>query len=842
MTLKQNVIRVAIVIAVLSAVSAAVGSYFALNFYRKATENLPDVKQLRNYESALPTVVYSRDSVKIGEIFEERRYPVTLAEISPHLKNAFLAAEDARFYEHSGIDYQGVARAAKSYLLKTKLRQGGSTITQQLAKTLLLTKERTLERKLKDMLLAREIEKSMSKDEILELYLNTIFLGNNSYGVEAAARNYFRKSSAELSLAEAAMIAGVNSAPSAFAPTESFEKAKFRQKFVLEQMVKNGWASQEDANAAFGQVLKVHYAESPNTLVAPYFFIEVQKQLENDLQIKDLSSGGYRVYTSLDTRLQAKAQKVVEDALKTHDSKKGYRGAIKRHGRDFEENLKVMIGKTRREDEHTRAIVVDLYPKIGAAAIVTQEGLGLLLEEDHTWALARAKSGERKVLDFADIVRIGDEVHVKRLERGTPKRIERNSKMLKTLAAYSDAYTNPPSYEGVRYFSLSDTEAIEAAVLVMDSHSGEVYAMVGGSDFSASQFNRAVQAKRQIGSSVKPLYYAYAQDHGFSPASKISSPPLVLGDWKPENYSKEFIGETTLRTSLIHSYNISSIQLFQTVGSQNVLKHMRQLGFSWPSDDLSIALGSGDATLLQVVQAYSPFANEGRLTEAVYITRIENRDGETIFESDNPKLKALPVATQKADPSVSVAGKSLQSVALGKGKPVLSSEAAYVTMRMMQDVIRFGTGKSADGASPYAAGKTGTTNNYTDAWFLGVVPNLVAGVWVGFDDARKSLGNEGTGGKMAGPIWRDVVKEATTLFPNEGWQEPPGISHIRIDYETGDLAVGGGGVKVPVVAGTEPSSPTARNALGIFETTPGEQTESEPFQNDDAADSLRDLE
>lgn len=829
------------VVGIVFAIALTVCGIYGYQFYQRIEASLPDVRTLKTHESPVPSIILSRDGVKIGEIFEERRYPVTLDQMSPWLKNAFLAAEDVRFYEHKGVDVQGLMRAVKSQIRHSKTMQGGSTITQQLAKTLLLTKERTYERKIKDMLLAMRIEKTMTKDEILELYLNTIFLGNNSYGVEAAARNYFRKSANKLSLAEAAMIAGVTPAPSAFAPTENLDKAKARQKYVLEQMVRAGWATQQEAQAAFVQPLKIYHAESPNTTVAPHFFIEVQKQLEKQLALKDLPSQGYVIHTTIDTRLQSAAAAAVAKTLKGLESKKGYKGAIKQHGRNFTESLRKMLSMPTREDEHIRAIVVDLYPRLGAAAIVTQEGLGLLLEDDHSWALSRAKTGERKVRDFADIVSIGDEIHVRRIEREAPKKIEKATNTLRSLNKFAELYPAPPSFEGYQFYTLTDTEAIEAAVLIMDSKNGEVLAMVGGNDFQSSQFNRATLAKRQVGSGVKPLYYAYALDHGFSPASQVSSPPLVLGNWKPENYSKDFIGQTTLRTSLINSYNISSIQIYQTLGPAAVQRHLRKLGLAWPADDLSVALGSGDATLLQMVQAYSPFANDGMITEAVYITRVEDKEGEVLFDmKTSPELRVHPV-TERSTKS----GRKSQVVvrALDESKKILSPEAAFVTVKMMQDVIRFGTGRPAYGASMEAGGKTGTTNGYSDAWFLGVVPNMVGGVWVGFDDARKSLGTDGTGGKMAAPLWRDVMKAAVELYPSQTWPEPQGITYIRIEPETGELSTSGGGIRIPVVAGTEPGSPTARNALGVFESSGGEegQDQGAPSNIEDSA-SLRALE
>ena len=833
----QILIRVvAVVTALLVLVSIGAGIYVA-QYFARVQATLPAVSKLDGYEASVPTTIVSRDGVKIGELFEEKRYPVRLSQVSPLLQKAFLAAEDARFFEHGGVDYQSIVRAGINYLLKSGPKQGGSTITQQLAKNLLLSKERTIERKVKDILLAEQIEKSLKKDQILELYLNTIFLGNNSYGVESAARNYFRKNSLDLNLAEASMIAGLAPAPSAYAPTENLTKAKTRQKFVLEQMVRNKWATKEEALKAYALKLQIHLAESPNTLVAPYFMTEVKKQLETTLNLPGLTSSGYVIHTTLDMKLQRKVQAAVLAGLKVHETKKGFRGPLKRHGANYTAALKKMLNTPANpEEEEERAIVVDLYPNLDAVAVVSQHGLGLLISEDHKWALkAAGKKTESRLLDFANILAVGDEVHVKMLDRGSPKRITANTSALSELKEFVKEYPQAPLHNGVKFYQLTDTEGLEAAALIMDSRSGEILAMVGGENFNKSEFNRTTQAKRQVGSSVKPLYYAYAQDQGFSPVSKIDSPPIVIGDWKPENYSKEFTGRTTMRTSLIHSYNISSIQLYQALGLGAVGNHLRRLGFDWPAADLSIALGAGDATLLQLVQAYSPFANDGRLAEAVYITKIEDRKGKVLYETGNPLLHVLPLGQDvKAGPKDvalrAKANKSGDSKNSHKAKTgnvefdpgnnastdllqVLSPEAAYVSARMMQDVVRFGTGTRAAGV-PHAAGKTGTTNGYSDAWFLGVVPNLVGGVWVGFDDARKSLGTDGTGGKMAAPFWRAVMMEATAAYPSKGWKEPANVTTVRVSTDTGDLVFGSGGLQLPVVSGTEPGS--GRNALGMF--------------------------
>lgn len=821
----------------------AISGFFAWDYIQKLEGTLPPVSKLKNYSPPLPTIIYSSEGTKIGELFKEKRYPIAVSKVSPVLVKSFLASEDARFYEHIGIDPKGLIRAGIFFVLKQGAKQGGSTITQQLAKNVLLSRERTIERKVKDILLALKIEKNFSKDEILEMYLNTIFLGNNSYGVEAAARNYFRKSSKKLTLAEASMIAGLAPAPSAYAPTDNFEKAKVRQKFVLDRLVQNGWATQQQADEAFIEPMTVHRAETPNTRSAPYFLMEVKKQLENTLKLENLLTSGYKVQTSLNLALQRHAQAVIGRFVEQFESKKAFRKPIVKHGPNFTAALEKISrrGWNAEDDEDVRGIIIDLIPSLDVALIATQTGPGILLAEDHRWALRAAASKKASAIeDFADILNVGDEVHVKKLERRSPKRLPSTAKVFADHQTTLELYGLNPTKMELDYYQLTDTEGIEAASIVMDAQSGDILAMVGGSSFQNSQFNRATQAMRQVGSSVKPLFYSLAMDHGFSPASRIDSPPIVIGDWKPENYDREFTGRTNLRTSLVQSYNISSIQLFKALGVRLTAQHFKNLGLPWDDVRLAHSLGAGSATLLQMVQAYSPFANSGRLTEAHYIKAIQDRDNEVIISASDRRLKAAPISLLNGAPQENL--KSDNHEALSRTQ-ILSPAAAYVSARLMQDVIRFGTGTRAQGV-PFAGGKTGTTNGYTDAWFMGVTPRLVCAVWVGFDDARKSLGGGGTGGKMAAPLWREIMLAATKLYPSNEWSVPNGVVRVRVGYG-GERAYGTGGIIMPAVAGSEPGAATAREALGLDlaspiteSTDPSSEQLSKPESHDDST-SLR---
>ncbi len=846
------VLRFTAGLVVLCAAGVGGVGYTTWQYIKSVEKTLPNVEKLTKHVSVEPSEVYSRDGRKIGEIFTERRYPTEYNAINPLLIDAFVAAEDMRFFEHHGVDYNGLGRAALRFISKSSGPiQGGSTITQQLAKNLLLTREKTLERKIKDILLAMRIEDVLSKEKILELYLNTLFLGNNSYGVEAAARNYFRKTNKELNLAESSLIAGLAPAPSAYSPVDNQQKAKVRQKFVLDQMVKSGKITQEQATKAHAQALKIYRAESPNAKAAPYFFAEVKKQLETLIGENKLSSEGYKVYTTVDLDLQHETQHVIQESLKQYENKRSFRGATKHIGPTFEPALKELVSQPQNDDAIMSAIVVEIFPTIGALGVVSSKGIGLLLVEDHQWALGEARQqstrsdtkteattkegtndvviGKKIAEDFANTLKPGDIVHIRTLDRKTPKRVATNIKQIQGLSKYLSFFPSGSSKNEIKYYQLTDSDGVEASALVANGDTGEILAIVGGHDFAETQFNRASQAKRQVGSSVKPLYYSLAMDNGFSPASLLDSPPIVIGDWRPENYSKEFTGRATLRKSLIQSYNIHSIQLSQALGLKKCAQHFSKLGLDWDvkQGGLSLALGSGSATLLQMTQAYTPFANGGHIQPLHYIAKIVDRKGNTIFSwtKDSAKLAAAPIkhseyreeskTKSNANPRNAANIAMSENVANDENR-ILSPAATFVIDNVLQDAIKFGTGTAAQGVSPNAAGKTGTTNNYTDAWFLGVLPGFVGGVWLGFDDATKTLGTNTTGGKVAAPLWRSIMKKVADTYPQKNWTEPEGIRWIRVDPTTSKPS--NNGLLLPVVAGTEPGAPDARNALGVLGT------------------------
>ena len=785
---------------------------FSFYEFKKIKRTLPNLEKLYNYEPALPTVIYSQDGVKIAEIFEERRYPVLINEISPFLKNAFIAAEDAEFYNHHGLDWKGFLRALLHFVTFSNQKQGGSTITQQLAKNVLLTKERTIVRKIKDIIISNEIENSFSKDKILELYLNTIYLGNGSYGVEAAAQNYFRKNNMKLTLAEAALIAGLTPAPSAYDPNDNFQAAKLRQSYVLERMFKTGMITKNQYERAVNENLIYYRAESPNNKIAPYFVEEVKKQLTNNLEIENLGKSGLTVYTTLNTKVQNATQVAIQNFADAYQTRRSFKGPIKQHGATFNQHLKEFISSKPKENEEERAIVTFINEEIQAVGIVTQKGVGVILEEDIMWALNADINKETGDTDINNVLKVGDEIHVQKLNKKMQSRIINDKKFMFTLNSFLQYFNNPSKDSFARY-TLIDTVGIEAAAMVMDSKTGEVLAMVGGEHFLVSQFNRATQAERQVGSSVKPLYYSYAIDCGFTPASKIDSPKIDLDGWQPENYGGKESGRTTLMQSLALSYNIPSIFLYHVMGPSKVTKHLTRFGFNWPLSDLSVALGAGTASLLKMVQAYSIFPNAGKMTLAYYINEVVDRNGEVIYSAKNEKIFPLKIEPQFPEDAPFLPGKTIEKENEVEKLQMISPQAAYVTLDLLRTAVHIGTGQGVLGLGNYVGGKTGTTNANTDAWFLGIASQLVGGVWIGYDDNSKTLGTGGTGSAMAAPIWKTMMQGAIKNYPLKNWTRPTGIHEIAIDKNTGERSTGSDAIGVFIIDGTENGGSYFKEAL-----------------------------
>ncbi len=719
---------------------------FLIGFYIYLSKTLPDLDALSNYQPNLVTRVYSDDGAMIGEFYIERRVIVPIEKIPEHLKEAFLAAEDAEFYEHEGISYVGIMRAFYKNLHAGKIVQGASTITQQVARGFFLTPEKKVMRKIKEMMLARRIEKRLSKSEILALYLNQIYLGNGSYGVQAAAQTYFDKDVQDLDLAESALIAGLPKAPSRYSPYVNFILSKKRQEFILQRMVEERFISNNEADFAKAETIVLKPYITKSLWVGPYFTEHIRRYIENKYGDDVLYRGGLNIYTTLNVRLQKAANEAVKKGLRDFDRRRGYRGPIKNISDEEEVRAftDALITKRRGSPFETGDLVEGIITAIDLKSGRFELDLGGRTGYMNRWGYRWARLYNPENTPEGTIVQrprtlfhVGDVL------------------LLKVRTAL---------LKGPIPLTLEQTPLAQASLLAMDQETGYIKAMVGGADFSTSQYNRVVQAKRQPGSAFKPIIYSAAFDKGFTPATIIMDTPIVFEDsenavqWRPRNYDERFGGPTTVRKALAKSRNVVTIKILKKIGLGYCIDYARKLGITTPlAHDLSLALGSSAVTLYDLTSVYSVFANKGKRAKPIFITKIIDKDG--IVIEDN-----APSATE-----------------------VISPQTAYLMTKMLEGVIENGTGWRARSLGRPAAGKTGTTNGLNDAWFLGYVPQLTAGVWFGYDSEKK-LGRHETGSRAALPIWLSFMKAATKDKPVNDFQAPEGIEFARIDAETGQPA------------------------------------------------------
>lgn len=732
---------------------AAAGSAAAI-LYREFTTSLPPVEKLLDYRPPVATRVFADDGTQVGEFFFEKRYLVPIYKIPQSVQLAFIAAEDQNFFEHTGIDYVSVLRAALTNYQAGSTRQGASTITQQVVKSLLLTPERSYERKIKEIVLSYRLERQLTKDEILYLYLNQIYLGNGAYGVQAAALEYFGRDVSELSLAQAAMLAGLPQAPSRYSPVKHFERAKARQRYVLDRMVHEGFVTHEEAEQAYEEKLVFQRGDSPMNSVAPYFVEHVRRLLEQRYGASAPYQLGLDVHTTLDLNLQKAADQALRDGIQAVDDRQGFRGAPRKLGeRELKALLKepVPANDPPLPEPGTTLEVVVLPGKDGRVGrrdgsidVRWAGGHALFPASGLTWATKegyRPAAGE--VLD-AKVVQHGDR----------------------------------------RVLELAHSNGTQGALLSMAPATGDVKAMVGGLDWSRSQFNRATQAYRQPGSSFKPMIYAAAMDRGFTPASVVNDAPISFNVgggqvWSPRNFENRFFGPTTVRQALTKSRNVVTVKLVSSMGIKYLLSYLPRFGFTRPfPKNLSIALGSSEVTLLEMTEAFGVFANLGMRVEPRFITRITDVRGELIEEA--PILR----------------------------RPAISPDTAYVMTSMLRNVIDAGTGTKAQIDRP-AAGKTGTTNDQRDVWFIGYTPQLLTGVWVGYDQ-DKSLGGKETGGKAAAPIWHDFMVKALDGQPVLDFPVPNEVTLVAVDQSGNRTTPGSAGAVFQAFKrGTEPGFPVA---------------------------------
>ena len=805
----------------------ALGVTCLLGLYLYLEPKLPSIEGLSDIQLQVPLRVYSSEGGLIAEYGEKRRTPKAIKDIPLALRQAFLAAEDDRFYEHPGVDYQGILRAVAVLITTGKRGQGGSTITMQLARNFYLSREKTFARKLNEIFLALKIEQQLTKDQVLELYLNKIYLGNRAYGVSAAARVYYGKALEELSLSQLAMIAGLPKAPSRYNPVINPERALLRRNYVLNRMLVLGYISEPDMRFAKAQPVTAGLHDSPVDVSASYVSEmvrhEITKQFGDDAYIK-----GLNVFTTIDGRLQKAANQSLRNALTAYDIRHGYRGA--------EQTIELKPDGVELSSEESEVLWREAVEDLG---VVGGLHSALVLEVAEQSARVYLRGGRLINLDW-DGLKWARKFVDRNTQGEEPKLASDVLKPGDIIRIYKD---------GGRWV-LGQIPEVQGALTAVRSNDGALQALVGGFDFHHSKFNRAVQAKRQAGSSFKPFIYSAALSRDYTAATLINDAPVVFhdpvleGTWRPENYSGKFFGPTRLRVALFKSRNLVSIRILRSIGIQYATNFARQFGFdsSLLPHDLSLALGSGELSPLQLSTGFSVFSNGGYRIKPYFIQRIEDIDGNVLFEADpevacvSCELKARGIVlpkqqqdatsddagaemlrqeqllsqslqqqqnTQKAAETEtteanvtggSVEESGMQESNLGYKLPKQAERAVderivYIMNTILQDVINRGTGRRARALGRNDLhGKTGTTNDQKDAWFNGFNDKLVATVWVGFDQQQLSLGNYETGSKAALPMWIEFMQTALKGVPETKMQRPEGLVNVKINAETGELA------------------------------------------------------
>jgi penicillin-binding protein 1A len=744
---------------------ALVGVGAGLVYLNHVAADLPDYTVLKDYQPPVTTRVHAADGTLLAEYAHERRLFQPIETIPPLLLQAFVSAEDKDFYRHHGIAVDGVIRAVRDNLMaridgNTAIQGGGSTITQQVAKNFLLTTEQTWDRKIQEAILALRIESTFSKDKILELYVNEIFLGLNSYGVAAAALNYFDKALYQLDLSEMAYIAGLPKGPNNYHPFRHPQAAIERRNYVLDRMAEDGYITPAQRDAAKAESLNVVPRQSGSQLYsAEYFTEEVRRQLGALYGEDQLYGGGLSVRTTLEPKLQEYARRALMDGLIDYDQKRGFRGPVASVDTSGDWGPAVAEVRPLRDvPEWTLAVVLEMganEAQIGLrpgtdveGKLLPQRTTGTLSGPDIKWVSKK----------LGDILKVGDVVYVS------------------PVAGRPDHYT------------LQQVPEIEGALVAMDPRTGRVLAMVGGFSYAESEFNRATQALRQPGSSFKPIVYSAALDNGYTPASVVLDAPIEVVNsdgsvWRPENYAQSFYGPQTLRKGIENSRNVMTVRLAQDIGMPLVAEYAKMFGlYDKLNPVLAMALGAGETTDLRMTAAYATIANGGRKIVPTLIDRVQDRYGKTIYRHDERICDGCEAADWERQP---------EPLIIDNREQVLDPMTAYQITSMMEGVVQRGTGTYAKRLNRPVAGKTGTSNDYKDAWFIGFTPELATGVYVGFDKPR-SMGNAATGGEMAVPIFTAFMEKALQGKPPTPFNMPAGMTQVWIDPATGVKANGGG--------------------------------------------------
>ncbi|MED5372390.1 MAG: PBP1A family penicillin-binding protein [Myxococcota bacterium] len=783
-----KLLRVGVALTLLGGIAGAATLGGAFWYY---SQDLPTLETLENYRPPTVTVVYDRNGELLGEIYEQRRYVVPIEEIPKHTRYAFMAAEDANFENHGGVDLMGIGRAMWANLKAGGMEQGASTITQQVARNFLLTKDKKISRKMKEMVLATRVEEAFDKDEILHLYLNEIYLGSGAYGVEAAARIYFDKHVQDLTLAESALLAGLPQRPSDYSPHRNWKSARGRQTYVLRQMKEKGFISQAEHDAALDEEIRIVKSENPIRKLAPYYTEHVRRHLVDTYGFDRVYNEGLVVHTTCDLELQQVAQTAVTEHITDQDMKFGWRGpiealkgdaaikarletqeqAMREQDQFLEDNARrnpVPAQSSLREGERFEAVVLEVERKHAIVGIGRHRAIIPLSwtkwsfepNPERSWRY-RGQDDLSKALNVGDVVMVTVEAL--------------DSQSVDNLSGYDAA-------KGKAAVKLYQDPELQGALLAYDLDDGRVIAMVGGVDIEDSEFNRAIQAKRQVGSTFKPIVYATAiNEKKFTAGSMVLDAPLTFYDhsqgkmWKPGNYGEDYLGNISLRRGLALSRNVVTVRVLDVIGMEVVYDMARNLGIeSEMSVDLSMGLGSGSITMIEMARAYSVFATYGKKVEPYFIERIEDRDGNVLEQHK------LQEPEQVLDPTV----------------------AGIVTW-LLHEVATAGTGAATNRLGTHVAGKTGTTNDFKDGWFTGFSPGIVTTTWAGYDQPR-SMGVSSTGGRVSLPMWMAFMEKAWPKDIDRDFDPIPGAVWAPIDESTGNVARGGR--SMPFVPGTVPDN------------------------------------
>ncbi len=720
------------------AIVAGVGLLTVVGFFIAALQGLPSLAELQDYEPPVTSRVHAGDGALVAEFAREQRVFVPIERIPDHVKNAFIAVEDARFFEHEGLDYAGIARAMLSNVgnvLRGRRLEGASTITQQVAGNMLTGRAAecsggigglfcAVYTKFREALMAQRIERALDKDRILELYLNQIYLGNRAYGVAAASLNYFNKPLSELTIAEAAYLAILPKGPANYHPVRHHERAVARRDYAIGRMLERGYITEEQATAARAEDLTtVDRLSGDQYVAAAHFVEEIRRQVQSQYGEDALYDGGLSIRSTIDTRLQLAAARALRAGLEAYDRRHEWRGPL--GAGDPSGDVQAQLAEAARPPALSGWVRAMVTATGSNGITVTDENgeTGRINNDDAQWAAQGARREASRALSRGAIV------YAQRNQNGR--------------------------------YALKQAPQIQGALVAMDPHTGRVLAMVGGySVDDANGLNRATQARRQPGSSFKPIVYAAALDFGLTPSTLVDDGPLAIeaGDgtnWSPENYSREYYGPTTLRRGLELSRNAMTARVAYEMGPERVLDYGRRLGVYGDNTSavFALALGAGETTLIQMTTAYGIFVNGGRRIQPIIIDRIQDRSGQTVPDTRQQVIDAV---------------------------------TAYQIVSMTEGVVQRGTATVVNSLGMPLGGKTGTTNDYKDAWFIGYSPDLVVGVWTGFDQPR-DMGEGETGGRIAAPIFRDFMREALRDTPPAPFRIPSGVRLVRVDYQTGLL-------------------------------------------------------